>query len=183
MLECPSTRVWCCAIRFFAAATISSTMKPNFFQQLRRVPLCTEARLLNPLHASESTALCWPSHHRPGAQVSRHHLSNPETQMGVRGLSEFYFGGERMTPLWALLTGIQASGTRCAARPLHDKWQNGARRQGYATPRPYAAPLTPLRRSAEPEFATGCSEPEATRFPRLTERREQMEVDKHHRRL
>jgi hypothetical protein len=31
--------------------------------------------------------------------------------------SNFVLGGERMTPLWALLPGIQASGSGCAARP------------------------------------------------------------------
>jgi hypothetical protein len=56
-----------------------------------------------------------------GAQVPGHHLSDLEEQVGVRGLSQFRFSGGRMTPLWALLPGIQASGSRCATRHgVHD---------------------------------------------------------------
>jgi hypothetical protein len=59
-----------------------------------------------------------------------------------------------MTPLWALLPGIQASGTRCAAV----LWMaNGRTVLGVKGTLRRGPMPTPPRRSAEPKFATGGS--------------------------
>jgi len=78
-----------------------------------------------------------------------------------------------MTSLWALLPGIQASVSRCAARhrgALADRCSASRVRFAAANS---AAPLTPPRRSAEPSICDGRlrREPEANQFLRLTETR------------
>jgi hypothetical protein len=84
-----------------------------------------------------------------------------------------------MTPLWALLPGIQ-SGSRLRRSVL--AWRIAERcsasRVRFAAAN-YAAPLTPARRSAAQELATGgaTGNQRQRRFFVLL-RREQMEVDK-----
>lgn len=87
-----------------------------------------------------------------------------------------------MTPLWALLPGIQASGSRYLARNRRAASRPVLGIKGSLRRGKLRRALTPPRRSAEREFATGGSAGNQKRISFFVSlRREQMEVDKHHR--
>ena len=89
-----------------------------------------------------------------------------------------------MTPLGALLPGIQASGPAAPPVPAAEIAERCSASRVCCAAAHYAAPLTPARRSAAHGLATGGSagnQRQANLF--VSPRREQMEVDKHHRRL
>ena len=88
-----------------------------------------------------------------------------------------------MTPLWALLPGIQAPGSRCAARRqvansrtvlgVKGSLRRGQLRRALDSSAPFCG-MKNSRRAAPPGTR---SKPDSSSHPR----REQMEVDKHHR--